>query len=403
MLPVILLFCGLSIDVGLLELKKLQMQSAADSAALGAELEWERCSGKQAAQAMANAAANGFTNGSNNVTITVTSPPTTGDFPARYDVQYVTITQTVNTIFMGALNGGKATVSVSAAAMMPPCGYLTNTAGISNSYTLNLTNSKGIPSQGMFSRCPVYIKNNLYLTSSESLDEYAINATGALGQSSLLGSYYPTPTYNAATAADPLASLAQPTLGSCNHTTFSVTTSGYNSISPGTYCGSASKPGMTFTGTNVYFNPGLYVITGGLHATASNLSGSGVTLYFTKGSGSIPYGQIIFDGDGNVDLNAPTASSGGSLVNILFFTDRNWVHTAAQDLQFNDAQYYGNGIWYVSGTGVQMTNGSSTWSPGYIGVVTDSIYLDSSTLNLFSDFSTISTGNPFRTQAVLVQ
>jgi Flp pilus assembly protein TadG len=120
MLPVIIMFCGLSIDVGLLELMKLRMQTAADAAALGAELDWERGQGNEGIQGRADAAANGFTDGVNGVTVNISNPPWSGDYTGRTDTQYVTITQTVNTIFMRALNGGKATVSVSAVALEPP-------------------------------------------------------------------------------------------------------------------------------------------------------------------------------------------------------------------------------------------------------------------------------------------
>jgi len=403
MLPVIILFCGLSIDVGLIELKKLQMQTAADAGAIGAELEWERGTSDQGVRGQADAALNGFTNGVDNVTVDVTGPPPGGDYNNRYDAQYVPITQTVNTIFMGALHGGKTTVSASAVSLMPPCGYMMNTAGISNAYGLNITNTMSVPSQGLYPRCPVYINHGLYLASSMNLDGYALNATGTAGQSSVNNSEWPPATYGALTVTDPLAAVTQPTASACNHTNFSASAS--VTLSPGTYCGSSSTPGMTLSGssTTISFNPGLYVITGGLHATtAVSLSGAGVTLFFTKGSG-VPYGKIIFDGDTHVNLSAPSVSSGGALAYILFFTDRNWVHTSAQDFQFNDAVYYGSGIWYVTGTGIQMTDGSSTWSPGYLDVVADSIYIDSSTLNLFSDFSAINTGNPFRTRAVLVQ
>ena len=41
-LPVLILFCGLTLDVGRAELLKIQMQSASDAAAIGAELESER-------------------------------------------------------------------------------------------------------------------------------------------------------------------------------------------------------------------------------------------------------------------------------------------------------------------------------------------------------------------------
>jgi hypothetical protein len=391
------------------------MQNAADAAAIGAEMEWERGAGDQDAQGQADAALNGFTNGVNNVTVTIYGPPPIGEYSNRYDAQYVRITQTVNTIFMGALNGGKATVSVSSVALMPACGYITSSAGILNAFSLDITNTQGISSQGMFSRCPLYINKGVYLAASVGLDEYAINATGSVSQTALLGSFYPAPTYASLSVNDPLASVAQPTVSACSHTSFSVT-SGSASLNPGTYCGTALNPGIKLSGGgNIWLNPGLYVITGGFHATDVNLGGNGVTLFFTKGSGSVPYGQVIFDGDSQVDINAPSVSSGGAISTILFFTDRNWVHTSPQDFQLNDAEYYGSGIWYVNGTGLQLTAGSSTWSPGYLSVIADSIYIDSSTLNLFSNFSTVNTGpvsigtglpnpaNPFRTKAVLVQ
>jgi hypothetical protein len=286
---------------------------------------------------------------------------------------------------------------------MPPCMYLLNTAGIPKTYTLNITNTKAVSAQGVYPSCPAYINNNLYLDSSMGLDGYAFNATGTAGQSSLNHLHYPEPTYSALTVTDPLAGVTQPTASACKYTNFSFTT-GSTSLSPGTYCGSSGKPGMNLSGGGtVTFNPGLYIITGGFHATNVTLSGSGVTFFFTKVSGTSNYGQIIFDGDSQIDLNAPSVTASGALATILFFTDRNWVHTAAQDFQLNDAEQVGSGIWYVTGTGIQLTNRSATWSPDYLALVTDSVYVDSSTLNLYSDFSAIATGNPFRPQAVLVQ
>jgi hypothetical protein len=135
---------------------------------------------------------------------------------------------------------------------------------------------------------------------------------------------------------------------------------------------------------------------------AASLSGSGVTLFFTRGNCN-SYGQVIFDGDSHIDLSAPTASSAGALATILFFTDRNWVHTSPQDVQLNDAEYSGDGIWYINGTGVQLTDGSATWSSHYLALIADSVVVNSSTLNLFSDFSAINTGNPFRASSVIVQ
>jgi len=69
-LPVLILFCGLALDVGMIELKTLQMQSAADAAAIGAELEYVRNTGNWATMGQQDASINGFTDGSQNTTVT---------------------------------------------------------------------------------------------------------------------------------------------------------------------------------------------------------------------------------------------------------------------------------------------------------------------------------------------
>ena len=144
-LPIIILFCGLCLDLGLLEVRQLQLQSAADAAVLGAEMEAERGSSSAQVRAVgiADAGVNGFTNGSNNVTVTLPqfpdypTYPTSGAYAGRWDAFQSTVTQSVSTIFMGALNGGKVTLSAQAAALLTPCIYLTGTGSLQQ-YTLDV-------------------------------------------------------------------------------------------------------------------------------------------------------------------------------------------------------------------------------------------------------------------------
>jgi hypothetical protein len=95
----------------------------------------------------------------------------------------VTITQTVSTIFMGALNGGQVTLIARAGALMPPCTYLTNTANLAGAYTLS-----GTLSGNIYPRCPMYINQSILMDTTSSLTgAEAFNVTGASGASLVLG------------------------------------------------------------------------------------------------------------------------------------------------------------------------------------------------------------------------
>src|SRR5262249_10856171 len=121
-------------------------------------------------------------------------------------------------------------------------------------------------------------------------------------------------------AADPLAYIAAPSVGACNHTNFVLngntgTSGAYYQMYPGVYCGGSLLNGNTYAN----FNPGTYVIAGGGMTINGNawLTGSGITFYNTTGSGG--YGAITLNGNTQSNFSAPTS---GALEGILFFQDR---------------------------------------------------------------------------------
>ena len=73
-LSVLFLLSGLALDAGMLELRRLQLQHAADAAALGAIYERARGLSDWVAAGKADAAMNGFTDGVNGVTSAVPTP-----------------------------------------------------------------------------------------------------------------------------------------------------------------------------------------------------------------------------------------------------------------------------------------------------------------------------------------
>jgi Flp pilus assembly protein TadG len=392
-LPVLILLCGLSIDLGRLELQEQRMQTAADAAAISAELEAERGTGNWISIGQQDAAQNGFTNGAGSTTVTVVQFANYGAYNGRYDGLQVTITQQVKTLFMGALNGGYVTAKAQSVAQITPCVYLLGTT--QQPYTLD-----GATGDFKSESCPFNINNNIY-TQVMSLVPEALNVAGSAGSSSINGYEFPTPNYNYATVTDPLSYIASPSFGgSCNHTGYSLYNISTNTtLSPGTYCG-----GLSITNSNATLNPGLYVITGGANWYNSTITGTGVTLYFTSGGGSGD-SKFIISGGCNITISAPTASSStsGVIAGILVFADRNWTPTNPQDFDIIGSTFTGDGIWYLPKAGLYIYNSGIVTGTNYFGIVADNMTISGTSVRPLNNYSYVATGNPFRTQAPLVQ
>ncbi len=409
-LPVVFLFCGLTLDVAMLHLRALQMQSAADAGAIGAELEAERATGAWSSAGMQDAAVNGFTNGSSGTTVTVTRPPTYGAYAGRYDAIQVVISQQVKAIFMGGFNNGSVTVTAHAVALVPPCSYFLALSTASPNPTFRNASS------GMIANCPVSITPNFSVDGFSNLIGFGIDIAASTSASASGGGWTSQlaqdsqasgpPTFNTPILPDPLAYIAQPVFSSCTISAYSIT-GGSTTLNPGTYCGTSSKVGMTISNATVVLNPGLYIITGGVSWTHATVSGAGVTLFFTKGNGA-GYGQMVMGPQSglssSLNLSAPTDTSSGGIPCILFFADRNWVATATEDFRLNSqTSFTGDGIWYMPKTGVYIWNSSTFTHPNYGSMVVSDIYFYGTSMHPSGNYSSISGGSPFRTQSVLVQ
>jgi hypothetical protein len=179
---------------------------------------------------------------------------------------------------------------------------------------------------------------------------------------------------------------------------------------------------MTLLNVNVTFNPGLYIITGGINWQRTNTTGNGVTFFFTKVGGTTKYGTVVMTTLSQIDLNAASgttfgvANSNGALAGILFFCDRNWVNATAQDFQYNSSTGYNSGVWYLPSTGLSVYNGwaDCNWNStvtesdpipsNACGVIADNLFdsnFQLSTLGI--NFTGFPGGNPIRQNSVLVQ
>jgi hypothetical protein len=383
-LPTIILMCGLVLDIGRLQLVKLQMQSAADAAAQGAALEAERGTGNWVAEGQDDAALNGFTDGANGVTVSVVEGTNFGAYSGDYNIIQATITQTVNTFFMKGLT---LNVTAQAGAAMVPCIYLLGT-GTLQTYTLDIDTGD---MDG--NTCPIYVNQNMDITAYSNINVEAIDVNGSSGSSIDAGETYPSPNYGYPSTSDPLSAITSPSFSSCTYTSYSKS-GGSTTLSPGTYC-----KGLNLTNTTVTLNSGTYIITGGATWSGATVSGSGVTLYFTSGGGGTD-SKFIITNYSNVTLSAPTS---GSLAGILVFLDRNWTKTSAQDVALMYSTIQGDGIWYLPKTGLYFASDGDFKAPHYLGIVADNIYADGTNIVPSNNFSFVTTGNPFRIQAAVVQ
>ena len=168
---------------------------------------------------------------------------------------------------------------------------------------------------------------NIVVNSSSSSGLYAdSNALVAVaaGNICVVGGYAsqsnsdidPLPATSCEPYVDPMAGLAAPAVGGCNHNNHMVD-GGAHTLNPGVYCG-----GLTIkNNSNVTLNPGTYIIKDAefLVDSNSNLSGAGVFFYLADGA------YLNFNSNTTVTLSAPAT---GIYAGILMFAEpgNNVIH-----------------------------------------------------------------------------
>ncbi len=376
----------------MVQLRKLQLQHAADAAALGAMYESARGDADWLSAGQADAALNGFTNGSNGVTVNIANPPTSGSYNGDSSAFQATVTQNYHTAFLQMFGRfGAMSPGVSAVAKKTPnpnCVYVFDNGSLLQ-YAVALS-----PLAGLTADCGVYIygtSNSINVTSS-SLTVNGNNNLNVSGASNtvfnLFGGISPSPTFNAPTETDPLAGETSPAFSSCNHTGATYNLQPSVTLSPGTYC-----QGLNIWGSNVTFQPGLYIITGGGTWLSSTVTGTGVTIFLTKGGGSNSYTNLAINGT-SVTFTAPTSTANGGLTGIVFFADRNW-NSSTQGITLTSCTVTTDGIWYLLNTEISLSF-AAIQTNNYLGLVVADLSLSNSSITVPSpDYSSLSGGSPY--------
>ncbi len=407
-LVVLLLFAGLSIDVGYMMYQKRLAQSAADAAASGGLRELN-AGGNAAAIVSAgrdDSSMNGFTNGATSTTVAVNYPPNAGSFSGNNNAVEAVVTRTLPTFFMMLAGTNSATVSARAVALRSASG--TGLGGCI--FTLNKAASRSFSlagSNATYLACSSVVESTsgsaFYMEGSGTLYLQNSAKVGVVGGYQLTGG---TQLWNVATNSqtfpitisdpgDPLASFVAPTGGTIRGTNVYYDKNAPppgNTMQPGIYCG-----GLRVGNTgSVTFNlaPGTYIMAGGGFNLGSQgkVSATGVTIYNSKGSGwgcagNAGTSPVLIDGQAVLTMTAPTS---GALAGIAFFEDRtlsglNNRIVGGGGTTIDGSLYFKNSPLLFSG------NSSST---GYMVIVVNTLTITGNS-TVGANYSSLATPNIF--------
>ncbi len=388
-ITVLIALIGLANDVGYAWRAKLQMQSAADAAALaGADALFMGGGSSPVTAADAAATQNGFTNGSgthNNaklVSVTVNNPPASGPNTGNSSAVEVIISQVQPVFFIGVLGFSSLPVTVRSVAESQSnqnCIYTLNPSA-SGALLLN-SGASVISSCGLqvdSSSSSAVITNSGGSISAPSL--------GIVGGRSGSGSVPADTSTGVATISDPLSYLPTPsTSGSC--TSVSPVNSGVTlNHGSGYYCGLTTKSGATvnLTSSGTYSFNGNIILDSG---TTFNATG-GVTLYFQSGTLTLNSGV-------NLSLTAPTT---GTYAGIAIF--QNCSDSSGIILNSGTTLALTGAIYAPA---ANLTLNSGAFANAYSIIVVSTMTVNSGAgVNIQSNYSSLPNGSPIKT-AVTVE
>jgi Flp pilus assembly protein TadG len=391
MILTVLLACvSIASDFGLFQNDRRKMQNAADSAAMAGEQEINAGNaGAAVSAAKHDAALNGYTDGASQITVTVNNPPLNGPHSGDSNAVEVIVSRVQPTMLLKFVNISTITISARAVAIegnAPYCIMALNPTA---------TNAISLFGAALLQTCAIVDDSN----ASKAFGIFGValwhaSSIGIVGgyDFDLLPFVSPRPVTGIAPVKDPLAHLQAPSIGSCDHTNYSLGPIGIGTLSPGVYCG-----GITITGVALlHLQPGTYVIRGGgLNVLgASVMTGTGVTFYLT-GDSTYPYGGVNIVG---ATINSLVAPTSGAMEGILFFQDRNIsAATAAANpntiVGASLARY--EGTFYFPTTKLNYTINASV--AAYTAIVADTININLAAVGAVNnDYSSLTNGSPLK-------
>jgi hypothetical protein len=369
MLPILVGFTGLGVEVGYWYVSKRGLQTAADAGAIAAT--HERSAGNDESTihdgALVEAVRNGFKDLTGNL-ITVNNPPLAGDYAGNMSAVEVILDQLHQKLFSRVLYDGDVNIETRAVALQTPGG----TACILG---LNETQNDTVTAAGsnilLMPGCVIASNSNasdaisiqgattVQADSLWTVGNYQIEGNSAnldLENLSVTRSY---------ALDDPFEDTPIPPLGSCDetNTVWNNGNSANRTVDPGVddlmyFCN-----GLTIEGGNIDFRPGTYVIDRGdmeikgsatVRCSLCSPGGEGVTFILTA-SNPAQIGTLYIAGSAHVELNAPST---GDYAGILFYQDGRATIAGTSTVR-GDSSSSVVGAFYFPGTHIEFAGNTS--------------------------------------------
>lgn len=331
MLPLVVGGAAYGVETTYWYLTRLQLQNAADAAAMAGAMDKRSGYTTDTITASATKAAtdNGFVNATPN-TITVNTPPTTGS--SGNQAVEVILTSRAQRFFTGVFTKTNVNVRARAVAKYQSAGNacvlaLSSSAGNAANFqgSTNVTLTACSVMSNSLSNSAVAVQGAATLTTECTIAVGGIYSNGGITQtcgSSITG---------AAPVADPFGGQSIPT--SCTGTQW--LNSNANPLQPGCYPnGIKLSPNQTVT-----FQPGTYILMGDFDINNNvTATGSGVTFIFMGSS------KATFNGGATIQLTAPAT---GTYQGMLFMGDRN--NTSEQKFLGNASSQMTGNFYFKKG------------------------------------------------------
>jgi Flp pilus assembly protein TadG len=336
---------GAAVDYSRGNAGRTAMQAALDAATIMAAK--EAASGSQVSQNAQNYFSANFTRTDvKNIQVTGSTMPSGGGTSLSFSA-----TGTLQTQFMGLIGIPTIPLSVHSAAY-------TSADGLGCVLSLDGSASGAVTLQGSTSvnlnGCSLYDNSSsstaLSVGGSATLSALSVGVVGGVSGTAAINATQGVKT-GVGVVTDPYASDSYPNSTGCSQNNFSAKST--LTIEPGVYCG-----GMNFNaGANVTLQSGTYYINGGSFTANGGaiIKGSGVTLVFTKKSGS-SWPTATINGGATINLTAPTT---GPTKGIVVFGDRKMPIGTQFKLTGGSTQYFGGAVYIPNGA-ISFSGGDGT-------------------------------------------
>ncbi|WCL55064.1 pilus assembly protein TadG-related protein [Gimibacter soli] len=360
MMPLILGFAGLGLDLSYWYMERRQVQNLADMAAIdGAHSQTYFDDTDLDDQVEHFLSQNGLDPARD--TLSLSMPPVSGDYEGSNGYVEAVMAREAPLYFVSALYsfiGSEFTLTVRGRAVAAALKIGQNciiALDPSAKYALDFLGDSDVTAD-----CGAIANSTanpaVRVTGNAELISNSLQAVGEINIQHEENVTIPVIEPYAAASKDPYEDLVVPDVSGCDYP--GKVAEPYETLSPGVYCGD-----IVIKEAGVTFEPGVYhLYTTGNQAAdfianaGAEIFGEGVTIILSS-QGSYKAGSVTVNGGAIVDLTAPTSGDWNS---ILFFQDR-YNNDSNSLLKFNGGATMNlNGAIYAPSAKVSFTGGAST-------------------------------------------